>query len=73
MSQLLLQLLVLDQSTFNRVGQQHRARTQATLAHNSRGVDVQNADFAGKNDQAIRGDDVASRTQAVAIESGSDQ
>ena len=72
-SQLLLELLILNETTFDRVSQEHGARTQTALPHHSRRVDVENANLTREDDQTIRGDDVTPWTQPVTVKSGSDE
>ena len=52
-SQLLLELLILNETPFDRVSQEHGARTQTALPHDSRGVNVQDANLAGEDDQTV--------------------
>ena len=70
--QLGLDLLVLDQAALGRVDQEHAAGLEAALAHDPFGGDVEDADLAGQDDQAVVGDPVSSRAQAVAVEDGPD-
>ena len=70
--QLGLDLLVLDDAALGRVDQEHAARLQAALAHDALGRDVEDADLAGQDDEAVVGDPVAGRAQPVAVEHGAD-
>ncbi len=67
-----LQFLVGNQPPFFEVDQEHPARLQATLFFDDRWIDRQHADFAGHDHAVIVRDVVATRTQAVAVERGTD-
>ncbi|MCY1233852.1 hypothetical protein D9M72_464100 [compost metagenome] len=67
-----LHLLVGDDAALLHIDQQHLARLQAPLLDDLVLVDRQHAGFRSKDDAIIRGDDVAGRTQAVAVERGAD-
>ena len=70
--QLGLDLLVLDDPVLVGVDEEHPARLQPALADDRGGVEVQDADLGGEDDQAVVGDPVARGTQAVAVEDRAD-
>ena len=63
-----LQLIVVDDASLLQVDQQHLARLQAPFLDDLALGNVENADFRGHYDVIVVGDDVARRTQAVAVE-----
>ena len=68
-----LDLVVLDDAAGLGVDEEHLARAQATLAHDSARLDLQHADLARQHDESIVGDEVATGAQAVAVEGGADE
>ncbi len=70
--QLGLDLVVVDDAALGGVDQEHAAGLQPALAHDALGVDVEHAHLAGQHHQAVVGDPVAGRAQAVAVEHGAD-
>ena len=70
--ELALDLLVLDDAVLVGVDEEHPARLQAALADDGRRVEVEDPDLGGEHDQAVVGDPVAARAQAVAVEHGAD-
>ena len=54
------------------VDQEHPARLQPALGDDDRWIDVDDAGFAGQNDQVIRGSPPPSGTQPVAVEHSAD-
>ncbi|MEY9791221.1 hypothetical protein ABIE77_005780 [Sinorhizobium fredii] len=67
-----LHLLVGDDAALFHVDQQHLARLQAPLLDDLVLIDRQHAGFRRHDDAVVVGDDVAGRTQAVAVERGAD-
>ena len=65
---LLLQLVIVNQTTGNRIDQQHLARLQAGLDGNLFRLQLQHANLRGQNQLIIRGNVVAGRTQTVSVE-----
>ena len=65
--ELRLELLVLDETAFEGIGQQHGPWAESPLAHDGRGVNIQHTDFTGENDQAIRGDHITAGAKPVAV------
>ena len=63
-----LDLLVLDDPVLVGVDEEHPARLQPALADDRGGVEVEDADLGGEDDQAVVGHPVARRAQAVAVE-----
>ncbi len=59
---------VLEQPVAAGVGEEDPSRLQPALAHHGGRVEVEDPDLAGQDDQAVLGDPVASRAQAVAVE-----
>ncbi len=55
------------------VDQQHAARLQTALGHDALGGDVEDADLAGQDDEAVVGHPVARRAQAVAVQDRADE
>ena len=71
--QLVLEFGVVDDATLLEVDQEHLARLQAPLFGDARIGDLgQHARLGGHHHQIVIGDDVARRTQTVAIEGGAD-
>ncbi|CAB4704754.1 unannotated protein [freshwater metagenome] len=73
LGQVALDLVVLDDATLCGVDQEHAARLQATLAHDSALVEVEHADLAGQHHDVVVGDPVATGAQTVAVEHRTDQ
>ncbi len=69
---LLLQLVVLDDSLFLQVKQEHLSGLQSALADDLIGRNVEDADLGRHDDQAVLGDVVARRSQAIAVEDRAD-
>ena len=67
-----LELVIRDDALFDRVDQEHAARLEAALGHDLRGVYVQHTGLGRHDDAAVRGDVVASRSQAVSVQRGAD-
>jgi hypothetical protein len=67
-----LQLVVVDDAAFFQVHEQHLARLQAPLLDDPRLRNVEHADLRRHDDQIVVGDDEPRRTQAVAVERGTD-
>ena len=67
-----LDLLVLDDPVLVGVDEEHPARLQPALADDGGGVEVEDADLGGEDDEAVVGDPVARGAQAVAVEHGAD-
>ncbi len=67
-----LDLVVVDDPALGGVDEEHPARLQPALADDVAGVDVEHADLGGQHDEAVVGDPVAARAQAVAVEHGAD-
>ena len=65
--QLGLDLVILDDPAGRGVYQEHLARLQPALAHDLRRLDVEHADLARQNDQAVAGDPVPAGPQAIAV------
>ena len=70
--ELALDLLVLDDPVLVGVDEEHPARLEPALADDAGGVEVEHADLGGEDDEAVVGDPVATRAQAVAVEHGTD-
>ncbi len=70
--QRVLDLFVLDDAAGHGVGQEDPARLQAPLPDHGGGVDVEHAHLAGQHDQAVAGDPVPARAQAVPVQDGAD-
>ena len=70
--ELVLQLLVVDDATLLEVDQEHLARLQAPLLDDPVLRDVEHARLRCHHHEVVVGDDVARRTQAVAVERGAD-
>ena len=70
--ELVLQLLVVDDPALLEVDQEHLARLQAPLLDDPVLGDRQHARLRRHHDQAVVGDDVARRAQAVAVERRAD-
>ena len=68
-----LDLVVADDAALAGIDQQHFAGTQAILADDVVGGDVEDADFRRHDHEVVLGDAVARRPQAVAIEHRADQ
>ena len=71
MSELLFQLVILNEATLDSVCQQHGTWTQATLANNSGRIDIQDANLAGEDDEPVRGDDIPTGSETIPVESRS--
>ena len=69
MSELLFQLVILDEATLEGVCQQHGTWAQATLANHSGRIDVQDANLAGEDDEPIRGDHIPTWPETIPVES----
>ncbi len=67
-----LDLLVLDDPVLVGVDEEHPARLEPALADDAGGVEVEDSDLGGEDDEAVVGDPVAARAQAVAVEHGAD-
>ena len=67
-----LDLVVLDDAVLGGVDEEHPARLEAALADDLGGVDVEHADLGAEDDEAVVGDPVAARAQAVAVEDRAD-
>ena len=70
--ELLLNLFIRNDAALDGVDQEHLSRLQAALLLDLFRRDVEHAGFRGHHNQIVVGHDVASRTQAVAVESRSD-
>ncbi len=68
-----LDLVVLDDAVLLGVDEEHPAGLEAALADDLGGVDVEDADFGGEDDEAVVGDPVPAGAQAVAVEDGADE
>ena len=68
-----LDLGVVDDPAGLGVHQEHLARRDAALLDHLGGFDVDHADLGGEDDQAVLGDPVPARAQAVAVQRGADQ
>jgi len=71
-SQLVLDLLIVDQPVAGQVDQQHPARRQASLLANLCGRHIEHAGF-GREDHPVVGHPVAGRTKPVAVQRRPDQ
>ena len=67
-----LDLVVVDDAAGVGVHQEHLARGDAALADDLCRVQVEDADLGGQHHQAVVGDPVAGRAQAVAVQHGPD-
>ena len=63
-----LDLLVLDHAAAHRVDDEHAARLDASLGHDTFGRHVERARLGGEDDEIVIRHDVARGTEAVAIE-----
>ena len=70
--ELVLELLVVDDPALLEVDQEHLAGLQPPLLDDPALGDRQHAGFRGHDHQAVVGDDVARRAEAVAVEGGAD-
>ncbi len=68
-----LHLVVRHDATVLGVDQEHPARLQAALLDDPRRVELEDAGLRGQHHQAVVGDGVPGRAQAVAVEHGSDE
>ena len=64
--------LVGDDATFLRVDEEDAAGLQAAFVRDAFGLDVEDADFGGHDDEVVLGHVVAAGTQSVAVEDGAD-
>ena len=71
-AELLLDLVVRDDAALLEVDEQHLARLQAPLLDDRLLRDRQHAHLGGKHDEAVVGDEIARRPEAVAVEGGAD-
>ena len=67
-----LNLLVFQQDVLVEIGNDHLSRTEAAAVDDGFRVEVDEAGFGTEDDQAVLGHEESTRTQAVAIEYGSD-
>ena len=67
-----LDFIVFDDAALRRINQEHQARLKASLAHNSRWVDVQDAGLRAEDDQTVICDPESSGAKAIAIKHRSD-
>ena len=63
-----IELFAFDQAAALEVEQDHLAGTEASAANDGVGIDVGEADFGARDDEAGVGDDEAAGAKAVAIE-----
>ena len=70
--QRLLDLVVADDAAEVRVDEEHAARLEPALLHDGGLVDREHADLRGHHHEAVVGDPVAARAQAVAVEHRAD-
>ena len=68
-----LDLVVLDDPARGRVDEEHGPGLEPALAHDACRVDVEDADLAGQDDEAVVGDPEPAGAQAVAVEDRADQ
>ena len=68
-----LEFFVVDDSTLFKVHKEHAAWLQASLVSDVGGVDVQHADFAGHDNLVVLRHVIATWTQAIAIQCGTDE
>ncbi len=68
-----LDLLVADEPAVLGVDEEHPARLQAALAHDLGRVEVEHPGLGGEHDQAVVGDRVPARAQAVAVQDRADE
>src|SRR5439155_10945678 len=65
-----LHLVVLENLLMGEVHEEDLARTESSLLHDAFGFDIEYPDLRAHHHEAVRGDGVASRAQAVAVEGG---
>ena len=67
-----LDFIVFDDATLHRIDQEHQSRLQASLAHNARLVNVEDAGLRAEDDQSVICDPESSGAKSVAIKHGTD-
>lgn len=67
-----LDLVVADDATLGGVDEEHAAGLQPDLLHDGGGVDRQDADLGGHDDEAVVGHPETRGAQAVAVQDGAD-
>ena len=68
-----LDLLVADDAAGGGVDEEHPAGLEPAAADDPLGLEVEHAGLGGEHDEAVVGDPVAARAQAVAVEHGADE
>ena len=65
-----LDLVVADDATFASVDQEHSARLEPALFDDGVLGEIDDADLGSHDDEAVRGDPVATRSEAISVENG---
>ena len=68
MGELLLEFVVFDEAPLECVGEQHLTGTEPSFPDNGGGINIENTDFAGKNNQTVGSNHIASRPKPIPVQ-----